>query len=81
LLAVLYITGKKKRIVWMIGIINQAAWLAYSIQTEQWGFLPGVVLVGGMYIKNWVDWGREVPPEPQIHAGVEFCDHGNSCFK
>jgi hypothetical protein len=59
LLTVLYMTGKKIRAGWIVGIVSQIIWLVYAITTKQYGFLVGVILVGGMYVKNWIDWGKD----------------------
>ena len=44
---------------WYIGLAGQVAWLAYSLITQQWGFLVGVAAYSIVYTRNAVQWTRE----------------------
>ena len=53
------LAGRKVWWAWYVGIAGQATWLAYSLITEQWGFLVGVVLYTFVYSGNAWRWTRE----------------------
>lgn len=53
-----YFAGKKKWWCWYINIANQAFWVAYSLITEQWGFLLGCLIYSWVFGKNAVEWTR-----------------------
>ena len=59
LLTVLYLTGKHLRVGWLVGIGSQVLWVTYSVITRQWGFLAGAVIIGVMYVRNWILWGKD----------------------
>lgn len=59
LLTTLYLTGNNKRVGWLVGIASQVMWVFYSLGTKQYGFLVGCVLVGSMYVRNWIKWGQQ----------------------
>lgn len=44
---------------WYIGLAGQLLWLAYSLISQQWGFLVGVVIYSIVYTRNTVKWTRE----------------------
>lgn len=57
--ACFWLAGKKVWWAWYIGLAGQITWLAYSLITQQWGFLVGVVLYSVVYTRNTVRWTRE----------------------
>ena len=54
-----YLAGRKVWWAWYVGLAGQALWLAYSILTQQWGFLVGVVAYSLVYTRNAAAWTRE----------------------
>lgn len=46
--------GRDKPYGWLLSIVTQFTWLAYAINTEQWGFILGTVAYAGMYLKNYL---------------------------
>lgn len=55
----IYLAGRKNSIGWLIGVFAQLLWLAYAINTRQWGFLFTAFGYGFVYTKNWIKWRRE----------------------
>jgi len=55
----LYLAGRKIRWGWALGLVTQSLWLAYSVQTRQWGFIPGTLAYAWIYLKNFLAWSRE----------------------
>lgn len=53
------LAGRKVWWAWYVGIAGQVTWLAYSLATEQWGFLVGVVVYTIVYVGNARRWTRE----------------------
>lgn len=53
------LAGRKVWWAWYINIVNQIVWTAYSIITEQWGFLVGVVVYTVVFAKNAHRWTAE----------------------
>lgn len=54
-----WLAGRKVWWAWYVGIAGQALWLAYSLITQQWGFLVGVAAYTVVYVKNATTWTRE----------------------
>ena len=54
-----FLAGRKVWWAWYVGLAAQVLWLAYSITTQQWGFLIGCVLYTWVYTKNCIAWTRE----------------------
>lgn len=48
----MYVAGRSPAAGWSLGLCAQAVWLAYSIHTQQWGFLLSVALYGSVYVSN-----------------------------
>lgn len=58
-LATFILAGKKVWWAWYVGLAGQFLWLAYSLFTEQWGFLVGVVAYSAVYVRNAYLWTKE----------------------
>lgn len=54
-----FLAGKKVWWCWYLNIANQFLWLAYSIITEQWGFLVGVAVYMWVFVQNARLWTKE----------------------
>lgn len=53
------LAGRKVWWCWYLNIANQIIWVAYSVLTEQWGFLIGVLVYTVVFTKNAISWTRE----------------------
>jgi hypothetical protein len=58
-LAGLWMAGRKNAWGWALSTCTQALWLAYAVQTQQWGFIPGTLAYGFVYVRNFRAWRRE----------------------
>lgn len=54
----LYLAGKKNYWGWAIGIFAQLLWIAYAINTKQYGFLATAVAYAWIYSKNFIQWRK-----------------------
>lgn len=59
------LAGNKSRHAWLIGLGNQALWLAFIIATGTWGLLPMNVVLWAVYGRNHMKWNRK--EEGSIH--------------
>jgi nicotinamide riboside transporter PnuC len=57
--ACFWLAGRKVWWAWYVGLAGQITWAAYSLVTQQWGFLVGVVLYTVVYSKNAYAWTRD----------------------
>jgi hypothetical protein len=55
----LYLAGRKSQWGWAVGLGAQVLWLAYAVNTEQWGFLVSAFAYGAVYTKNFRAWRKE----------------------
>lgn len=54
-----FLAGRKVWWAWYVGLATQVVWVAYSVVTQQWGFLAGCALYTFVYTKNAVAWTAE----------------------
>lgn len=54
-----WLAGRKVWWAWYVGLATQTVWAAYSIATQQWGFLVGCAFYTWVYVTNTVRWTRE----------------------
>lgn len=52
----IYLTGKKKRIGWLVGIATSIAWTYFAVSTAQYGFIISAAIFATLHYKNWVAW-------------------------
>ena len=55
----LYLTGKKLKIGWVVGIVNSVLWIAYGLITEQYGFIASAVVFITVQARNYHSWHKE----------------------
>jgi nicotinamide riboside transporter PnuC len=55
----LYLTGKKLKSGWVVGLINSGLWIIYGLTTEQYGFIVSAFVFIAVQYKNYVAWDRE----------------------
>lgn len=48
--------ARMNRVGWIISLVAQALWLVYSVQTAQWGFLPGITMQTMINVKGYRTW-------------------------
>jgi hypothetical protein len=78
------LVGQRVWWAWWVNVANQILWAAYSVLTEQWGFLAGVAVYSAVFTRNAVKWTREkAAPDPAREALASeaawlFAAHANS---
>jgi nicotinamide riboside transporter PnuC len=55
----LYLTGKKLKSGWVVGLVNSGLWIIYAITTNQLGFLLSAFVFIWVQAKNWLKWKAE----------------------
>jgi hypothetical protein len=55
----MFMAGRKSKNGWLLSIFTQVLWLAYAVQTKQWGFIPGSLAYGAVYMKNYINWSKK----------------------
>ena len=56
----LLMVGHKNWRGYLVGIVTECAWVAYSIQTKQWGFIFGSTIYISAYLFNINKWLDDV---------------------
>lgn len=62
---------KWNRTGFITGLVVEALWLIYAIQTEQWGFLPAVVIFSVVYVDAWRKWGPKIKHWEEVEERYE----------
>jgi nicotinamide riboside transporter PnuC len=55
----LYLTGKKLKSGWVVGLANSGLWIIYGLTTDQYGFIVSAFVFIAVQYKNYVAWARE----------------------
>lgn len=53
-----YLTTKKLYAGYVVGVLVQALWLAYSFSTKQYGFIFSALAFGWVNALGWYRWTR-----------------------
>jgi len=59
-IAQITLTGKKKRVGWLIGLLTSCIWMVFAIVTQQYGFVVSSIIFGYIHIKNWLAWSNDL---------------------
>jgi hypothetical protein len=55
----MHLVGNKNTLGWVLGLMNQSLWFTWVIVSEQWGFLPMVLMFTFAYIRNYLKWKKD----------------------
>ena len=55
----IYLTGKKLKSGWLVGLANSGLWILYGLLTQQYGFLVSAIVFIYVQYKNYVAWSKE----------------------
>ena len=55
----MWLVGQKKSVGWVVGLVNQALWVTFSIMFEAWGLLPLTAALIVVYSKALIQWRRD----------------------
>lgn len=61
----MYMSGKKNRWGWALGMSTQVLWVGYAIDSGGYFFIVGSVSYFAIYLKNFLSWGRK----PELTEG------------
>lgn len=64
-IATMYLAGEKKRVAWLVGLLNQCLWFAFIYMTKNWGLVPMSVAVTVVYARNFWRW-RKWKQKPRV---------------
>ena len=54
----IYLTGKKLRSGWVVGLINSGLWAVYALTSANYGFLISSAFFIAIQTKNLVAWSK-----------------------
>ena len=55
----LYLTGKKLKSGWLVGLGNSLLWILYGWTTNQYGFILSALVFLAVQYKNYLAWAKE----------------------
>lgn len=58
----IFFVGQKKIWGWPLLLLNECLWIAYAIQTKQYGFIFAAIVYGGVYVKSYLFWRKDHLP-------------------
>lgn len=53
------LAGNRHPMAWMVGLLNQALWLVWTVDTSAWGLVPMNVALWVVYARNHLAWNRK----------------------
>ena len=56
----MWLAGDRKKLAWVLGLINQGLWLLFIFQTKAWGLLPMNVALVITYSRNLIITKKEL---------------------
>jgi nicotinamide riboside transporter PnuC len=57
-MAQIWLTGRKQRIGWLVGLATSCTWVVFALVSQQYGFIISSLFFGTLHIKNWIAWGK-----------------------
>lgn len=55
----IYFVGKKTLWGWLILLVNECIWIAYALDTKQYGFIISALAYAAVYIRSYIHWKRD----------------------
>ena len=52
------LVAEKKRAGFIVGLVSQPVWLVFDAITGAYGLMPLALVLGALYVRGWVRWGR-----------------------
>lgn len=50
--------AEKRREGFIVGMVAQPIWLLFDWHVGAYGLMPLALVLGGLYVRGWVNWGR-----------------------
>lgn len=57
----MYLSGRKLKAGWLLGLFTQVIWVLYAVATKQYPFILASLGYGSIYAKNYLAWSRNPP--------------------
>ena len=51
-----WLAGSNNKLGWALGVLAQLLWIAYALQTKQYGFIVSALVYGFVYARNFYRW-------------------------
>ena len=55
----MWLLGNKRREGFIVGIVSQPVWLVFDWHVGAYGLMPLALILGGLYLRGYVKWGRD----------------------
>jgi hypothetical protein len=55
----IFFVGRKTIWGWLVLLLNECLWIAYALNTKQYGFIFAAVAYGIVYIKSFIHWRND----------------------
>ena len=55
----LYLTGKKMKSGWVVGLANSFLWIVYGISSKQYGFIVSAFVFIAVQLNNYINWSEQ----------------------
>jgi len=52
----IWLTGKRIRAGWIVGVATSVCWVAFATVTKQYGFIISAAFFATLHIRNWFAW-------------------------
>ena len=67
----IYLTGRKNWRGYAVGIVTEFAWVVYSLQTKQYGFIFGSTIYISVYLLNINKWFSDASSfKNRVHINI-----------
>jgi hypothetical protein len=54
----LWLSGSKRRVGFVVGMLTSLGWFVYGWQSRQFGFLVSAVVFFVVHVRNFVRWSK-----------------------
>lgn len=71
----IYFVGRKTIWGWLVLLFNELLWIAYALDTKQYGFIFSTLAYAIVYIRSYIHWSREKVNELPIPGITDIIDH------
>lgn len=55
----IFLVGQKTIWGWPLLFVNECLWIAYALQTKQYGFIFAAIVYAAVYVKSYLLWKRD----------------------
>jgi hypothetical protein len=52
----IFFVGRKTVWGWLVLMVNECLWVAYALQTRQYGFILASIGYGAVYVRSFLKW-------------------------